>query len=311
VYDLKIFSFLQMAILYNLVAFATQFLVGIFVDKYKNPKQVVIFGLLLSISAICTFFINPVLSIVLIGLSNSFIHIGGGVISIKTTPGKATAPGLFVAPGALGLTLGILYGKGNQFPIWPLIISVLLTIWLINKYVAVPKIKLIKIVSIPKNYIFVAVGLLLFTISSRSIVGLSLDLPWKNTNLLIIMTATVIVLGKGLGGIVADKVGWVKTGIIALLVSAPLITIGSSMFLPSIIGIFVFQFSMPITLAAIARLLPGREGLAFGLTTFVLVFAALAVTPLNIFTTTVTFTFLLILASAGTLYVGLELSKNK
>lgn len=311
VYDFAPDTFLQLAILYNLIAFATQFIVGLFVDKYKNPKQISILGLLLSIPAIFVFFVNPVLSIILIGLSNSILHVGGGVISIKTTPGKTTGPGLFVAPGALGLALGILYGKGSQFPVILLIASVLVLFWLIMKKVKVPKVKTTKIPNISKGQILLAVFLFLLTISSRSIVGFSLDLPWKNTNLLIILTAVAVLMGKGLGGIIADKYGWIKTGILALLISAPLITFSSSLIIPSIIGVFLFQFTMPITLAAIAKIMPGREGLAFGLTTLALIISALAITQLNIFATSATFIFLLILASASILYIGLKLSLEK
>jgi FSR family fosmidomycin resistance protein-like MFS transporter len=42
----------------------------------------------------------------------------------------------------------------------------------------------------------------------------------------------------------------------------------------AILGIFLFNLTMPVTLAAIANMLPGRAGLAFGLTTLALIIGA-------------------------------------
>lgn len=307
-YNLGVNEFLNLAILYNLIAFATQFLVGLIVDKYKIPKHTVILGIILATISLFLFFISPASAVVLVCFGNSLLHVGGGVISIKTTPNKATAPGIFVAPGALGLVLGILLGKADGFPILLFAISLLVIAVLIHKLVEVPEYQLPKKPISLTNLKIIVIAFLLFTIATRSIVGLSLNLPWRNSSFLIILTATVIMLGKAMGGIIGDRVGWVKTGIIALFVSAPLISFTTNLFFASIIGIFLFEFTMPITLAAIAKNLPGREGLAFGLTTLILVLAALMVSPFNLFTITDTFVFLLIIASAGTFFIGLDLA---
>ena len=75
-----------------------------------------------------------------------------------------------------------------------------------------------------------------------------------------------IVFGKGLGGILADKWGWRKIGVSSLLLSIGLLTWGVSNPLLATLGLFLFNFTMPITLTVLANVLPGRPGLAFGLT---------------------------------------------
>ena len=57
-YNLGVNEFLNLAILYNLIAFATQFLVGLIVDKYKIPKHTVILGIILATISLFLFFIS-------------------------------------------------------------------------------------------------------------------------------------------------------------------------------------------------------------------------------------------------------------
>ena len=45
---------------------------------------------------------RPAVPVVLAGLGNALFHVGGGVVSLNLTPKRATAPGIFVAPGGLG-----------------------------------------------------------------------------------------------------------------------------------------------------------------------------------------------------------------
>ena len=59
-------------------------------------------------------------------MGNALFHVGGGSISLNLTPKKAFAPGIYVAPGAFGILLGTLLGKGGQFIAWPFILGLII-----------------------------------------------------------------------------------------------------------------------------------------------------------------------------------------
>ena len=100
---------IQLAIMYNAIAFGSQTLFGILVDKYRCPKLSAISGSIITASAIPVSFLSPLYGIILAGTGDALFHVGGGTISLNLTKNKAAAPGIFVAPGALGLLLGTLY----------------------------------------------------------------------------------------------------------------------------------------------------------------------------------------------------------
>ena len=149
--------------------------------------------------------------------------------------------------------------------------------------------------------------LVLLSIAIRSLVGSVLVFPWKtNIDLLIVLTGAVV-LGKGLGGILADKFGWVKIAVGALALSIPFLIFGSNIPFLAIVGMFLFNITMPITLVAISNILPGRPGFAFGLTTLALIIGAmLTYTKLKVFLGTQWFLFAIIIISALSLYFGLQ-----
>ena len=77
--------------------------------------------------------------------------------------------------------------------------------------------------------------------------------------------------GKALGGILADRFGWVRVAISALIISAPLLSFFPGIPLLAISGIFLLQMTMPITLTALSNMLPGRSATAFGLSVLALI----------------------------------------
>ncbi|MEM4663078.1 MAG: hypothetical protein QXM75_03580 [Candidatus Diapherotrites archaeon] len=110
-YNENIANFVYLVLLYNVLAFGLQLAFGWVADKTKKPKEIAFLGVILTATPI--FVTSPCLAaaISLAGIGNAMFHIGGGVISLNLNPKKASAPGLFVAPGAIGLLFGILAGK--------------------------------------------------------------------------------------------------------------------------------------------------------------------------------------------------------
>jgi len=230
------------------------------------------------------------------------------VISLNLTPKKASAPGIYVAPGAFGLFLGLFLGKGGYFISWVFIILLILLIIGIF-LVKLPKInyKREKIKN-NFNYFELILILILIVVVVRSLIGMAIVFPWKSSFDLLIVLTLGVVLGKAFGGIIADKYGWVKVAIVSLFISAPLLYFGINMPILGIIGMFLFNFTMPITLVAISNMFPGRAGFSFGLTCLALLIGAIPSFTLlkNIFNNPI-LDFIVIIVSAVILLIGLKL----
>ena len=298
----------QLIVIYDVIAFSTQPVLGLLVDKFKAPAQAAALGILL-VAASTLLMQTPFLAIVVAGIGNAVFHVGGGVVSLNLAPGKATLPGIYVAPGALGLMIGMLIGKGGGFIAWPFILLLLGSAALILR---IPRLEIAASRELPGNlrWFETVILLLLVSVAIRSMVGLSLVLPWKSDPVLLVALTLAVVLGKALGGILGDKFGWAAVAVSGLVISAPLLAFFAPIPAIAIVGIFLFNLSMPITLVCLAEMLPGKGGFAFGLTTLALILGALPTfTPLRTLTGQQIFVFATILVSAAALYGGLRLYK--
>lgn len=302
-------EFIGLLILYNILAFGLQVIFGLVSDYIKSPRLAALTGCALTIVSSVTFSLFPVFAIISAGLGNALFHVGGGSISLNLTPKKASAPGIYVAPGAAGLLLGTLLGKSGQFIAWPfiLILTVLcLFIFVIKK----PEMNYEpeKVDRQRFGYLKLILLLIFLAVVIRSFVGMAIVFPWKtDINLLIVLTAAVV-LGKGLGGILADKFGWMLAGVGALILSIPLLVFSPNIFYLAIFGMFLFNITMPITLVAISNVLPGRPGFAFGLTCLALIIGALPVfSSLKPLLGGQLFIFIAIIISSVVLYCGLQI----
>jgi MFS transporter, FSR family, fosmidomycin resistance protein len=304
--SLEIFG--SLVILYNVLAFGLQTLFGLVLDYFKFPRVAVISGSILTVAAALTFTVFPILAIILAGIGNALFHVGAGSICLNLTPQKASAPGIFVAPGAFGLMIGTLLGKNGQFIAWPfiLVLSILcFLMFIITK--SEMNYKHEESGEKGFNKFEIIILLLLTSIAIRSLVGMVLVFPWKTEiNLLIVLTLA-IVSGKALGGILADRFGWIPIAGGALVLSIPFIVFGATIPWLAIVGMFLFNLSMPVTLVAISNLLPGRPGFSFGLTCLALIIGTLpAFSSLKQFLGGQLFIFAIILVSVIALYCGLR-----
>ncbi|HTX90852.1 MAG TPA: hypothetical protein VMC09_06510 [Anaerolineales bacterium] len=293
-------------LVYDGIAFSTQPILGLLVDKYMQPARTAALGMLL-VAAATLLMRWPLLAAVIAGIGNAIFHVGGGVVSLKLAPGKAALPGLFVAPGALGLTLGILIGKSGSFIAWPFIVVLLLfavTILLLPR----PDFPIPPALPQDARWFEAVIALLLASVTIRSLVGGSLVLPWKSDTTLLLALTGAVVLGKALGGFLADRFGWTAVAVSGLVLSAPLLAFFTPLPALVMIGTFLFNLSMPVTLAGVAGMLPGKSGFAFGLTTLALIVGALpGFTLLRTWTGAPVFIFASTLVSIAALYAGLRL----
>lgn len=250
---------LPIILIYDVIAFSIQPILGLVVDKLKLPAPLAAVGMMLV--ALSTVMMGvPLAAIIITGIGNALFHVAGGQVSLELDYGKAALPGIFVAPGALGVTIGIMVGKSGSFVSWPFEIILLV---LAGAVLFLPRHASPAPIRQPgRGHWFEAVILLLLvSVAIRSLVGQSLVLPWKSDPTLLIIFTLCVVLGKGMGGLLADRFGWARVGVGGLLIAAPLLAFCTTSPVLVFIGIFLFNLSMPVTLACVGRLLPGKSGL--------------------------------------------------
>jgi len=264
---------------YNILAFALQAPIGFVCDRVGNAKLFAAGGLMVVLAGAALYSI-PILAIILIGVGNAIFHIGLGVVSLSVDPKKAAVPGIMVSTGAFGLLVGGLISATKQFPlVETIIIGIIIFIALYSSKspaLDMKKEALERKMGV-KEIAIVGALLLLISICIRGLVGMALAFPWKADATLLLVLTLGVVLGKALGGIVADKFGWLRVAVSALVLSIPLIYLGWTNAVLGLIGVFFFNITMPITLVGVSNLLPGRKGFAFGLTTLALVIGSLPV----------------------------------
>jgi len=301
-------NFFYLVMLYDVLAFATQPMFGWLVDKFKVPAYTAALGNAL-VAVACLLLQAPVWAAVLAGIGNALFHVGGGAITLNMANGKAALPGIFVAPGALGLMIGITLGKSGGFIAWPFLLLLAVSIVFIF---LLPKVDAPAPRRLPANlkWFEAVIALLLVSVVIRSLVGFSLVMPWKADTALLIIFTLAVVLGKAFGGILADKFGWAVIGVGGLVISAPLLAFFANVPAAGIAGIFLFNLSMPITLICVAEMLPGMNGFAFGLTALALIIGALPTfTTLHEFMNRPVFIFISVLVSIAALFAALRLFK--
>ena len=263
-------------LLYNATAFVLQAPFGYLIDKILNPKLATIIGIVLI--AVSFFFWNVLFAaLIIVSIGNALFHVGGGSLVLSLKNKRATFSGLFVAPGGIGLALGTLLSVlpiNIDFMLFPITLFILgLTLC----FVKTPEFNRTSEKERISNYRILIIILIMLPIAIRSLIGLSLEFPWKENQSLFLILAAALALGKVSGGILADRYGLIKVGVGGLLISTPLLAFFPTIPALGILGAFLFNFTMPVTLIAILNVMPQNKGLSFGLTTVALFIGALPV----------------------------------
>jgi len=257
----------RLAMLYNLLAFGIQPLLGYGIDRLRCSKGAAVAGCLLMLGALLLADL-PREAVILAGMGNALFHLGGGVAILRLFPGKAWPLGVFVGPGALGIALSRSLGADyavNVSSVFMLLFFVTILILTIRYKPEVPSGP-----ASPRITGAAALVILLLFASTfiRSLVGLSLAFPWKVNTLLGTLLVVSAALGKMLGGWWADRGGRIRAPVLGLLLAAPLLAWGGQLPYAGVLGMLLFQSTMAITLLAIYEQLPDYPALAFGVLCF-------------------------------------------
>ncbi len=258
-------------LLYNFLAFGMELPFGIALDQFHSELRIASMGCF-SIAAGVVLHAMPWISVVLLGLGNAMFHIGCGTDVLRKSRENAKNAGIFISTGAMGLYFGRMVAAQTGIYLCFLLMmfsGVYLFIesrkheWVISSYHAY------------RGNVLLVIFPMMIAILIRSYLGMVVNGNWKLSGIGGFLLATGIVLGKMTGGILADRLGILKVGIISLFLSMIFFWLSFQCYWFSIPASFCFNLSMPVTLYVLGHGLVGNEGYAFGILTLSLFVGAL------------------------------------
>lgn len=264
VMDLKEVSIL--VLLYNVLAFGAQPLVGLVTDRLRRPRATALTGLSLLGAGLLLSTWRPSVAVLLAGLGSAAFHVGGGALALCAAPARASGPGLFAAPGVVGLAAGGALAVAGYATVWPFLLGLALLAFAIALS-ELPELPYASRETEPliegHDLLMVA---LLAAIAMRSAIWSALEYMMDGRVDVLLMLAVAAAAGKVLGGYMADRFGWRRWTTFALGLAAPLLTFGGERLLTLLPGVALLQSATPVGLAVASQILPAHPGLASGLT---------------------------------------------
>ena len=276
----KATDLLTLFLTYNILAFMTQPLTGWWIDRLRQKQMALLIATMFLALAVILMMANtlwwgftPVSTIVvaiLLGLGNSLFHVWGGKLTAVLTGNDMRALGIFVSTGVMGLTIGALFAS------WWLLAGMLLLISLLG---AIPLHFAFAetynpILPKPSMQVWLWLPAILVFVMLRSFVGEIVPTGLERTSDVLLPLAIVAMIGKAGGGWVARWMGIGHALVICICITAICMMWkggDNSTLLPIMLSVLAINFTMPMTLHLANRMLPRREGLAFGLLAAVLI----------------------------------------
>jgi FSR family fosmidomycin resistance protein-like MFS transporter len=292
---------------YDWLAFGLQFPLGLLVDRLRLARASMIVGAALAALVLAPGPIPALATIVAAGVGNALFHLGAGGLVLRSSGGRAAPAGVFVAPGALGLGLGLWMGRtgrGSTFPIYVALAFAVIALITLDKdglkwepskgshtlrlptgtptplaslglarWSAAGKAGGLPTRLAPLPWLILLM-LLLASVGVRSFVGFGACFQCPGGLAVVIGLPAAGFLGKLAGGFVADRLGWLRVSAGALLLSLPLIAFSGGSLALALPGVLLFQSTMAVTLVAVYALMPRWPATAFGLPCLALIAGA-------------------------------------
>ena len=261
---------------YNILAFLTQPLTGLWADCMKHRHWMLLASvLLLTVAVLVTSIVvsfrlstvGMMVVPILLGMGNSLFHVWGGKQVAVTTGNDMRALGAFVSTGAFGLALGIVFFS------WPLLYTVLLTICVLSTAYMHMDLKA-GITAINsqevecrfgKLFIWMSLLVLMLVVMLRSFVGETFSGEISRTSSMVLLIGLLSMLGKMAGGWLAHHLGIIRMLALVIVLVLVCLVFRSQEMVIALVGLFAVNCTMPVTLYLANVVLPKREGLAFGL----------------------------------------------
>ena len=280
---------MEAVLMYSVLAFVSQPLTGMMADGLKARHRLLVVSSLLltlavAVASLIALLMTEALKVmegatgewllmlvaVLLGAGNSLFHVWGGKQTVVCMGNDMRALGVFVSTGALGLSVGFVCCSWVLLYALLLAVVALAIVYLRSEECGVwseecgvrsevaPR-------SLPPLSAWTAVVLLMLFVAYRSFTGEVFSRGITKSQTLILVIGAVSMLGKMAGGWIAHCVGILLSMAVVLAgVGLCLLFRGDNVAV-LLMGIFLMNCTMPVTLFLANDVLPGREGLAFGL----------------------------------------------
>ena len=247
--------------LYNVIAFGTQWLAGLLLDKKVNWIRYAFLFVLVTLGAGT----QPALGIqaqtVLLGLGNSVFHVAAGSMVLRRYATYKEL-GIFVCSGAVGLGLGLNCIVGP----YPFLLACAVLCVLATHRLCKTKPESLaqsdhsgnEAPDVSSHLVTVTcLILLLGCIVLRGFGSGGAASPF------VMLFPCVFAAGKALGGIVCDRMGYRKTILFIFLLSFAALQLSG--LAAAVLLVLAFNMTMPLTLRLVHWCNPGYPGMMFGL----------------------------------------------
>ncbi|MDR0842512.1 MAG: hypothetical protein LBP68_03725 [Acidobacteriota bacterium] len=255
-------TFFTFVMTYNLLAFPLQALIGLIADHV--PKRRIWLVSVMSVFALVWLIPLPPLALVIVlGVCNSMFHVLGGIDTLETSCGKMTRLGIFVAPGAIGLAVGTIFPQVG-WVMGAIIALLALSYMFTEKPTQAEK---LPATALATSGLLTAVLVLMVLVSvvCRGMGGSVISYEWKTGLVVPILFAIIVAGGKAMGGFLSDRLGIKQVAITAAVAAALLLPISADIAPLALLGQFLVNLTMPVTLMLLYRAMPHNPGFSFGL----------------------------------------------
>lgn len=271
---------------YNVLAFMSQPFTGILVDKMKRMHWILIGAILFLIFAVLTEILlvsnkslyaenATYIVAILLAVGNSLFHVWGGKQTVIKTGNDMRTLGVFVSTGALGLSLALVLHSWALLFVFLITLCLFATLYIICDGIYSHKIMInddsfgsdsIVIINNKKLiFSFWAIGSIVVFVMFRSYIGETFSAEIEKNKTIILLLGAIAMFGKMSGGWIVKIGGIIKTLIVVLICVAITYYFKSSALFVVLLGVFMINLTMPITLYLANAVLKGREGMAFGI----------------------------------------------
>ena len=280
---------MEAVLMYSVLAFVSQPLTGMMADGLKARHRLLVVSSLLltlavAVASLIALLMTEALKVmegavgewllmlvaVLLGAGNSLFHVWGGKQTVICMGNDMRALGVFVSTGALGLSVGFVCCSWVLLYALLLAVVALAIVYLRSEECGVWSEECgVRSEVAPRSLsplsAWTVVVLLMLFVAYRSFTGEVFSRGITKSQTLILVIGAVSMLGKMAGGWIAHRVGILLSMAVVLAgVGLCLLFRGDNVAV-LLMGIFLMNCTMPVTLFLANDVLPGREGLAFGL----------------------------------------------
>lgn len=252
---------------YNVLAFLTQPIAGLAIDKATRRINALIASSLLLGAAVTTAVFAPGMAtatVIALGIGNSLFHAWGGREVAFNTRNDIRALGIYVAPGAMGLAVGAVWAN------WALLFALFAAVCALTTYQYCTQAVNNEHATIQKphpKFWIVIIGAIMLFVAFRSYLGgeMAAATP-QQSHATILLAGFLAMLGKAMGGFISHNKHIAIIFAAATIISVACWAIGRHNPATALTGLFFINCTMPITLFWANKIAGEKNyGLSFGL----------------------------------------------